>query len=414
MLAGLVRLDGRYALEVAAGRILSNNGAQAISLFDRLDVGVIANHGGALRDLQGKALWGLLAGDEAGRATGPVVAAGELLPVAGMGVQAIDPLTGRPVALGQTGEGQPIYEVTTDAEGRWRVFLPRLDRPLLVLARVPGVADQRLTAMTCVGATAADAPVDEDTATATQAVRRAVANVWLQMVQPGAFPQPPTVVLEGRPAGPEVQQRVQAFHAFAVGSGASQLDATAREALAGRLADIELAYSDPTRVRVGRMYRWGAYDGPEETAFEAYVEALRITRTQLLAKLREVEAAGEDPIAFLNGRPYLVKANEGRAAPYVIKKIADFQWFIFDHYVLSGGASSQSLMGALQEVAADMGGDVSAVKRFIAAYDANLDANVRSKFVEDTDQLERMKEAISDAVRDATASSGAASVGGAP
>lgn len=458
-ITGAVTIDARYAVDASAGRILSNNGANVIDLGGSAIVsnnganlisdhggGVVSNNGGNLisdqggsvvsnnggsfvsktrganlisdRGDQAQANWRRdysLTTAEASVGESPATrppSLGTLAPAAGMAIRAFDLESGAFVPLGAMPDGGPAYEILSDGLGAYTLFLPQESRTVMLLATPPDRDDARLTYSLLLGRKPLTTEIDEDTAMATRVIRRGYVRAWIENLSPPR-PSPTPLALPSvmalpastpapvAPRDPRVIAGWRRVAELAASSGAHRLSAEARKRLAERIADVELAYSHPETTHLARTSTLFPYDGPDETVFDAYKGVMKTYREALTETLRAMVDRGEDPLAYLAQRPYVIAANRGRPDPYVFKKPGDVLEFVVDHYVLNSGQTHLESLQGMLEVITDLDLPVAPIGRLLAALEGSQADADRVFFLEDGGALAVVETLIVEAGRTA-------------
>ena len=358
-LVGDVKLDATYLVAQGAGAILSHNGglivaagglnligADGASLVAAGAGNVISHNGGLALGPTGGQLVGadgatLVGADGASYALAQAPAmppVGALTAVAGLELRVFELASGKPVAVGEDAQGQPVYGVLTDAAGHYELFLPAgLAGNALVQARVPGHADARLAydLVTTPGATLAFAQaVDEDTAIVTRYLRRAFAR-RLEAVLASAGDEQAIVkaLLAGTEATPELAAiaggTLQAFRARVAEAG---IPAARHPEVAARVTDVLIgraALADITLDVTNTAWKGDA----GEPALDAMRAILKSMRTAAATRL-----ASAGPESF-DAQPYVKQANALRpaGAPALrVLKAADVGELLVEAYLSQG------------------------------------------------------------------------------
>jgi hypothetical protein len=176
-LSGKVEIDANYLVAQGGGNVISNDGSSLVAqgggnLVDgKVEVGghivaqgagnIVAQGAGNVISHTSSAIvasgGGNVVASGAGNLAAPTTgsyhlqadaapALGTILPAVGLLVWVRDLYTGRPVPIGQDADGQPIYAVYTNAEGKYEIYLdPALQNQVLVVTEVPFSKDPRLT-----------------------------------------------------------------------------------------------------------------------------------------------------------------------------------------------------------------------------------------------------------------------------
>ncbi len=407
-LTGSVAIDASYAAGAGGGQVVSNNGSRVLNVGG---TALLSNHGASLISDNGAALGGALIGSLRGssligkiryrlaQAEAPEV--GVILPSAGMAVRVFSLASGSFLALGTDAEGQQVYEVLSDAAGRYEVFLPATEAgTVLIVARPPGSDDPRLLYQLAASGTSGDGAVTEESSYATYYVKLGIARAMYRWVsgasggaaEPGALtPAEFADVVAGR----EKLRLAGATHTAKLPEGE-------RLALAARLAEIAMARIDLQAIQTGTYTRLGAYAGPVEPAVPAFAAILGGYREAVTARMREVAARGEDPFAFFAGRPYFVRANAGRATPFSLRKPMDFVDFVVDQFMANDDPLAAMTSEGYREVGRDIPlGDLASYMRLDAALSGTKAAIDRALYLEPRGIFPALQTAIEQANPDA-------------
>ncbi len=170
---GIVAAGGGNIFAAGGGNLIGPDGA---SLVGPDGASLVGPDGASLVGPDGASLIGpdgatfRLA--QAGAAAGAEV--GAQLPVAGMLVSVVSLATREYLPIGETADGKKVYTVYTDAEGGFAVTVPPSeDANVLVVASLPG-RQEAGTILNALTPPATDVAVDEDVATVTRYLRRAM------------------------------------------------------------------------------------------------------------------------------------------------------------------------------------------------------------------------------------------------
>jgi hypothetical protein len=390
---GELRVDARHVLALGLGRLVSNNGARAITFDAGLTSasgagGVVSNSGGNVVSNGGAGLRLLQASPG-----GELPLLGEELPMAGLTVVAVDPVSGERVPLGMDDAGLPVDTVVTDGAGGFKAYLPPGDRPMLLMAGPGEVVDPRLHLTTIQGAGPGRTVLDDDHAIITRNIRLVTSQAWRRNLD-----APPAEATLRFAAGPDALARRRHMVALLRRVRDAALPPEARDALAGRMADIGLGYADPTRIVLDRSLLLVPYDGPDETTFEASVGVLREARELAVARCRALADEGLEPFGYLAARPWAKAANEGRAEPWTFQRPADVITFLGEAYLFNPDLEFPVVSARILEVMADLGGDARPLLRLEAAIRSIEAATDRVLYVEQTGALEAFEAAIEEAL----------------
>jgi hypothetical protein len=169
-LSGSIAIDPSYIVAAGAGNIVASGGGNVVvaggTVIGGNAAAVIAQGAGNVI-AQG-------AGNVIAQGAGNrrVLAASDQLPASGMEISVLDLATDVPLALGKDANGQDVYTVLSDANGRYEVYLPDgVATNVLVVGRVPGQDDPRL-AYDVAAKPGAAVALDEDSALLTRFIRQ--------------------------------------------------------------------------------------------------------------------------------------------------------------------------------------------------------------------------------------------------
>ncbi|MDB5098661.1 MAG: hypothetical protein JWM80_3082 [Cyanobacteria bacterium RYN_339] len=375
-LAGLVEIDARYAADSAAGRVISNNGSGVVAIGAAgagLAAGsnVISNNGsGIISDHAAGALPVRGVGFELLQATPPPLV-GVTAPAAGMALRAYDLTTAASLSLGVDAAGKPVYEVLSDGAGKFQVFVPAgASTNVLLTATAPGSQDPRLgyTAI----ATSGTAGIDEDTALASDLIRRGYGRTMLLLFNTGV-PDDEALKAETPEDRPKIQAGAKRLRDRVAAIGGKTWPLAKQQDVAQRIADIIMARYDRKR---------DLCDGSTESTFDAYARVMHAERLAVTSKMQELVGQGQDPLAFFAGRSYITRANAGRDVPYQIKKPADWVFVVGDFYITHGDlTNTQSLVG-LFEAFSDLEVPSDTLPTYVAAYHGDQHAARRILYLD--------------------------------
>jgi hypothetical protein len=331
-LSGTVRLDAPYAIAVAGARLVSDQGGTFVqaagTVLSNNGGNVVANQGGRAIDPAAGSLgapavpWRLLE-------VGDVLAIGEILPAAGVTIQARALATGEVLALGAGEDGADVYALETDATGGFNLYVTppaggmvleaRLQDQHKVLVRDPGLIYDVYPRREPAPGQAAI--IDEDTAAASALVQQATFGIVrdaLADAPDGLHRRGPQA--DGTP--------LAAMSRAAVAAGLTTAPEAVREAVARRCAEAMVAATDPWSVRLLTPRDTPA--DQRELAMEALVALLRRAREASTVKLRQ-------DASFFERWPNIqaINAAKGPDEPrWVIRKPADLNRFVLEEYVV--------------------------------------------------------------------------------
>lgn len=357
---GLVSNNGGGILSDHGGGLVSNNAGNVVaapggnvisseagSLLSDQGGGLLSNNGAGLT---GKAKYGLL---EA--ASTP--AYGTQLPAAGMRLFALSARTGRLLPLGRDPQGQDVYAVYTALDGSYTVYVPDgIQDYVRVVAVAPDHPEARLGYNVFAKPNGPAAGIDEDTAIATQYLRRAFRakfeNLLVLDDLANGGDVPSDQILDkffGQSRAPAVLKDVLAglvkdlFAEVKANPRVTRADygplaQALGDALLARAEDLEALELDPAYFGKGAT--------PEALAAQPHAtgKALANMRAILLELREHVIAAGHGDAAatkaLFAGKPYLTSANAFHArlfpqdpAPYyAVEKPADLADFLTREY----------------------------------------------------------------------------------
>ncbi|MDB5098660.1 MAG: hypothetical protein JWM80_3081 [Cyanobacteria bacterium RYN_339] len=368
-LAGQVAIDARYVLDAKAGQILSNNSGSVIAVGEgaaALPAGsnLISNNGGSVISDNGGSVISDNGGSYRLAATADTLF-GAIAPAAGMSLRVLDLQTNASLQLGVDPAGKPVYEVLSDAAGKFTVYLPAdVGASVLLTAAAPGTTDRRLRYTHL--ASAASIAVDEDTAQASETIRLGYGSGMLGIFKPHEKAEDllPYEEAANRPAIIAGYARLRAALAAV---HAEAWDDKKKHEVAQRFADLIIArYTDAT-TRIDRAHGFTPYTGPDESTFEAYAGLLRAEREGVTRKMQDLAASGQDPLAYFNQRPYITRARTVRGVAYEIKKPADWVYVINGIYLDSSKENLTQTFTYGAEAFGDIGLDFATFGRYLAA-----------------------------------------------
>jgi hypothetical protein len=333
-LKGTVALDPSYIVATGAGSIIANNGSSVLAvgatqakggqIVSNNGGGVIANNGGNIIANHGAGLRALMA-------AGP---AGALVPAAGMEVGVRSLRTGKALAVGVDGQGQPVYRVYSNLTGGFELYIPAEEAGnVLIETTVPQSTDPRQAyAVLAPTAAAAGQAVDDDAAVVTRFVRDVAVRRFVDYLE-----QPPDVsetyyagIIPDELVGP-LRATLGQLRSAAAAAGISA-DAKLQPAvwaLVAGMTDKQLARLDLGSLVLdhAQVAYWGTCTGEER---EGAIAGL----TALMRQVREGAAArlAADPAAF-DQEAYLQLGNACKPGTYVIKRPADLVGFLVDEYL---------------------------------------------------------------------------------
>jgi hypothetical protein len=329
VLAGTIAIDAAYAVAVG-GSVVSNNGSQILAagggtlnggtLISDKGAGVVASGGGNV------IANGLISDKGAGRAllADAALATGTVLPAAGMRLHVQNLLDGKPVALGSSPDGQPVYAIYSNAEGRYEVYVPKgLARNVLVVAEAPQ-QDPRLSYNLVVNpqATSSQA-IDEDTSLVSRFVRDSFRGKVQEVLSAPNFDDPtfltatfPTIAKF--PAYGELIKTAAAH--FRAKVTQNQIPASKLPAVAAAASDAMIAFVDLGNTKVlNDGTKWsGSQDEPAIPAMAGVLKHVR-------------EAVIKQGLPAVQALPFLKDA----AQPVEIKKPTDLAAFMVNTYLTS-------------------------------------------------------------------------------
>jgi hypothetical protein len=241
----------------------------------------------------------------------PTVPLGTILPGVGLLVSAVSLKTHQYVPVGTNAKGQPVYVVYSNANGEYKLFLPKAEEGnVLVVATVPRSGDERLAynTFTPLGNTATGVDVDEDTVVATRLVRFAFTERMIQILTATDLTQTISYISSQQnglgsqtPGSPltalltiVVTKYSQAARAFGVPSGPEAAHNPAVRELAQLITDYGLGSLDYPSLQMTEAYApdWAKAGGPPEQAYEALGKSLKALRLATLA--RQIALGGKD------------------------------------------------------------------------------------------------------------------------
>jgi hypothetical protein len=338
---GQVQIDAYYASTVGGGRIIGNNGAQAIAFGAATLIGnnggnIISDNGGGLIGKVKAPVPGLIGNNgssyRVAQASSPAVAVGETMPAAGLALRVFSLRTGEILPVGEDEAGKPVYEVYSDAKGEYQLFVPEteVDNVLLV-AIVPGATDARLDYSLLVPKNEARQAMDEDTSLVSDFLRLAFTDGMesdLRAYAEAATLEEALNATNDRfPA--EFQDALKAMRIKlfqeAEAAGVKQYDATRRRILAQRITDAALAHMKLLEIQTD--YASENLTRPEEAAVPALADQMRAMRERFRVRMRDLIAEGTDPEAYFTQDPVVMAVNAQTRPPFVLKTPAD--WVVF-------------------------------------------------------------------------------------
>jgi hypothetical protein len=347
--AGVIANNGGNWIADAGAGVIANNGGS-----------VIANNGGSVIANDGSAYRALAQAAEA-----PPI--GTVLPAAGMVVRVVSLATGEPLALGVGPDGAPVTALYSDAEGRFTAYLPTgTAGSVRIDATTAAGGDDRL-ALAQVASVDVAAQLDDDTSLATRYIREGFATRLLDLMTLA----PDDAV---RALGPIAGDGGEAGYARALAVMLS--DAAKAGPVAGWPRERQLGVARRACDRVlAQVALEGAmldtedppYDGPDEPAFAAIVDVLRYTRGNVVRKMRERQAAGEDPGAWFAALAE-VKAAAAEGRRHELRKPADYMAFTVDELYLRPAQGEDERYARLRALTVEAGlSDGSQTPRLRAA-----------------------------------------------
>lgn len=358
VLKGTVSIDAHYAASAGGGRIVGNNGGQAIAFGDASLIanngsnvisdngasligkvkapiaGLVSNNGGALVSNNGG---GLISDKGVGYRTlqAAAPALGEILPAAGLAIRVFSLRTGEILPIGADEAGKPVYEVYSDAQGRYTLYLPEsaVDNVLLQ-AFVPEKVDKQLDLRLVVPEAEATQTVDVDGSLVTDLLRKALTNnmeVDLRIYAESATLEEAvakdTEIYSNMFRDLIMQMRRKIFTA-AEAAGVKSYSPERRRVLAQRITDAALSHLDLPAIQTN--YARQKLTIPEEPAMEALKALMQENRESLRADMREQLAKGVDLAAYYAEDEIVKTVNAVTTPPFVIRNPAEaMDFFVF-------------------------------------------------------------------------------------
>lgn len=325
-LAGVLSLDAGYLIATGGGTAISDNGAGLVAIGAG---SLISNHGGGVvTTADGRLLAsgaGNLISDRGAALLGPAtyrvaqaapLAAGTELPAVGMAVRAYAMTDDSPLSLGTAPDGRPVYEILTNAQGAFELFLPTdlKGHNIRLEATPPGPRDERLVyeRVDAFG-TAEAATIAEDTRLVARYLRQAFGVRFRALIWGAEAPY----YAEEMNLPDDMQASAAAIsnslNQAALAAGLPTAGEAAQRRAGQRAADAVLAYLDLSGVVVA--------DGTPVVA-----QLTRVLREIKLATAAKLQA---DPDFFVT-QPYVARANLERGAGdrLEIKKPSDLPDFL--------------------------------------------------------------------------------------
>jgi hypothetical protein len=400
--SGLIANNGGNIISNNAGTLISDHGGGLISdhgggLISDHGGGIISDHGGGLIGPNGASFRLLAEAGAAGEAgvTGTAGATGEasatstasasatptstptaaatasgaaspgttaagapqpgtIVPAAGMAFRAVDLQTGLPLPLGQDAQGRPAYEIVTNAQGAFEVYLPAaaVNTVRFVAAPVTGT-DARLLTDDLESHPSQAVTLDEDSAqvvsyiryTTTQGVLANVGRTPEDVLKDDVIPLLPADQKDAVITG------WQALIRGMIAAKLAQRPKADQFAISQRIADLALAHVQLDQVMIrGNLLDnvgLGAFlDSSDEPAIAAIADVMKRIRSKItLAFQREA-----DPVAYFAAQPYLVASNQRAATPFRILKPADFNDYIIRGFVANPDLDTATRYSSLVEL----------------------------------------------------------------
>jgi hypothetical protein len=287
LLGGTVRVDAAYMAGTGAGRLVGADGATLVGADGATAIAaagaplVAAGKGNAIAPLRPDAGGGLIGPDGASVVSaggGSLIGAdgaslvgadgasytlaqadsgllpGQALPAAGMMVAAISLADDKPVSVGRDADGQPVYAVYTDAEGKYQIYPPEEAHGNLRVVALAGGKDARLRYGALADPSRAEKrDVSEAATTAARYVHLCILSQLDGFLRKGKVTRI-EVALAAEQASTGMPQPANAgiarLEAAAAAIGYEQLPASTRDALLRRIGDIALADLDLTKIRM--------------------------------------------------------------------------------------------------------------------------------------------------------------------
>jgi hypothetical protein len=251
-LSGVVSMDGRYLERIGAGKregaaiVLSGNAVgdgNAIapaSVISNNSGSVISSGGGSVISSGG----GSVISSGGGRYRLQADAGEVQLPAAGLALYVRSLKTGEPISLGEDADGKPVQAIYSNAQGGYKVFLPRSvqEDNVEIVTLVPGISSDRTRLEVVTSAGSGTAKVDENASNASMLIRLAFVSFARAVIRGDE-----AVVAAGIGQGdvlinPEAPLRIlRNYMSRAKASGLAMATAEQQDRAANRFVDIVLA-----------------------------------------------------------------------------------------------------------------------------------------------------------------------------
>jgi hypothetical protein len=363
-ITGTVSIDAHYASVVGGGRIIGNNGGQAIAFGAATLIGnnggnIISDNGGGLVSKIKAPVAGVVSNNGSSyrvAQAGGTVAVGEVLPAAGLALRVFSLRTGEILPVGEDAAGGPVYEVYSDADGKYQLYLPETEvANVLLQAFVPSRADKRLDLRLVIANQQAAPALDEDTALVSDFTRKAFTDnmeIDLKLFTTSATIEEAVVKNTGIYSAifkePLIAMRRKLFTA-AEKAGVKSYDDARLRTLAQRITDAALSHMKLLEIQT--TFSRQKLTRPDEPALPALAKLLRESREQVRTHMRGLAESGQDIEAYYNSDPILLAVNAKTKPPFVIKTPSDAMVFFVQGLISNPqmpGAESGKLLEEIQ------------------------------------------------------------------
>jgi hypothetical protein len=317
VIAPLIANGGGNLIANGGGNLIANGGGN-----------LIANGGG-----NAIARWSLLAEEGVNSATARL---GEILPAVGMRLRVESTVDGRRVSLGEQANGEPVYEVFTNALGAFTVYVPEnIAENVRVVAEPGALQDQRLRYdLLVAGNGQRAAELDEDSKMMMGMLRTVLGGyirdgLESRGMNPSIRPDGDVSVVSNSTGDVNKDQLTAVrMELAALGEeiGFNRLSGAQKIAFGNEFADRAMAHVNLSAIRPFP----DTFD--EKISIVAMmVEDFQYIRREITTRIDRLTDERKDVAQFFNAQPWLQGAMYLDQTCYTIKKPADFCDFLTRH-----------------------------------------------------------------------------------
>jgi hypothetical protein len=352
---------------------------------------LIANGGG-----NAIARWSLLAEEGVNSATARL---GEILPAVGMRLRVESTVDGRRVSLGEQANGEPVYEVVTNALGAFTVYVPEnIAENVRVVAEPGALQDQRLRYdLLVAGNGQRAAELDEDSKIMMGMLRTVLGGyirdgLESRGMNPSIRPDGDVSVVSNSTGDVNKDQLTAVrMELAALGEeiGFNRLSGAQKIAFGNEFADRAMAHVNLSAIRPFP----DTFD--EKISIVAMmVEDFQYIRREITTRIDRLTDERKDVAQFFNAQPWLQGAMYLDQTCYTIKKPADFCDFLTRHQLRRLTLDPRERANRFQFVCQEAGIDYPETRRDrFAAVSQGLIMTLLGKYAfKDDDRQQMYKE----------------------